>query len=107
MFIEITNKMTRIVNRLRKISELMYVLVNNITLAEINKTVEEKSVPIGSRMIGKLIEEELIENTSHEISQIKLRLDKYSESKNVMRLNEKKEILEISGGFNRIFMDKR
>lgn len=51
-FMDEINKMIKMQNRFINRSFLMYDLVKCIILAEINSTVEEKTVPIGSKIIG-------------------------------------------------------
>jgi hypothetical protein len=54
-FIDIINRSTRIVNRLINLSSAIYTVENISTFAEINKTVQEKSIPIGSAIKVNII----------------------------------------------------
>lgn len=51
MFIERTNKITRVLNRDLNVSSCIYVLANNRTFPAINITTLDVRVPVGSRII--------------------------------------------------------
>jgi hypothetical protein len=54
-FIDITNNITKEINRFKKGSVFIYLVEKNITHIEIKITSLEKRRPIGSKMILKLI----------------------------------------------------
>ena len=60
-----TNRRTRCVNRGRKGSCCIYLRENRSTLKEIKSTVQENSVPNGSRMSVRVIGEDTAENSFH------------------------------------------
>lgn len=65
-FIDETKRMIRIENRCRNGSFFMYEVEKCMMFAEMNRTVEEKMVPIGSRISGRLICDEFMDMIVHD-----------------------------------------
>lgn len=61
-----TNRIIRIENRCRNGSFFMYEVEKCIMFAEMNRTVEEKIVPIGSRISGRWICDEFSDRIVHD-----------------------------------------
>lgn len=68
--IELTNNRRRCVNRVKLISLFIYVLVKMKTLNEMKVTVEAMKVPIGSIIIGNLINLEFTVISSHSMMNV-------------------------------------
>lgn len=75
----------------------MYLFANFKTLAEINKTIEENSVPCGSRIIGNLNNVEVRLEISHEIRVVLLVKYRYNERGNISPLKINKIVEDKIG----------
>ena len=71
-FIDATKSKTKWINRFINTSSFIYEEEKYMTLVEINKTVDLNRVPMGSKMIIKLIWEDWMVITSHSIINVLL-----------------------------------
>ena len=83
-------------------------MANNITLAEINRTVDLNIVPIGSRMIGKISGVGPRDNRCHSSIKIDLVLVRRSLIKNIKNEDRNRKREELSDeGYKFMVIDTR